>query len=129
MLTQLPKYLLLGFAAIFGALALLMWFVFLRPVERKTAHGVITNKIFKPAGQYVQYPVGLRSAFFAPSRIPIAECYVFTIQVDELAADVGVALNTLAAEGYDVGQRVKIEYQERSLPGIWRRVYVLQMSR
>lgn len=127
-MTQLPKYLLLGFAAILGAFALLMWFAFLRPVERKTAQGVITRKIFKPAGEYVQYPVGMRSAFFAPSRIPIAECYVFTLQVDALAADVGVALNTLAAEEYNIGQKVNIEYQERGLPGIWRRVYVIRMS-
>jgi hypothetical protein len=100
-----------------------LWFVFLRPVERKTAQGVITHKIFKPAGQYVQYPVGM------PSRIPIAECYVFTIQVDDLAADVAVALNTLASEEYTVGQKVKIQYEERSLAGIWRRVYVTQMGR
>jgi hypothetical protein len=126
---KLPAYILLPLAAIFALAALLLWFVFLRPVERKTAQGVITHKILKPAGQYVQYPAGMRTAFFAPSRIPIAECYVFTIQVDDLAADVAVALNTLAAEEYEVGQRVKIQYQERSLPGIWRRVYVMQVGR
>ena len=71
----------------------------------------------------------MRSAFFAPAHIPIAECYVFTVQVDALAADVAVALNTVAAEEFNAGQRVNIEYQERSLPGIWRRVYVLRMSR
>jgi hypothetical protein len=128
-MTQLPKYLLLGFAAILGAFALLVWYVFLRPVEVRAGHGIITNKIFKPAGQYVQYPVGMRTGFFAPARIPIAECYVFTIQVEDLAADVGVAVNTLAAEEFNVGEPVKIQYQERSLPGIWRRVYVLRMNR
>jgi hypothetical protein len=126
---RLPINILLIFAAICAVFALLLWFVFLRPVERKTAQGVITHKIFKPAGQYVQYPVGMRSAFFTPSRIPIAECYVFTIQVDDIAADVAVALNTLASEEYTVGQKVKIQYEERSLPGIWRRVYVMQMGR
>jgi len=127
MMIQLPKYLLLGFAAILGALALLLWLVFLRPAERKTAQGVITHRIFKPAGEYVQYPAGMRGAFFAPSRIPMAECYVFTIQVNGLAADVAVALNTLAAEEFNVGQVVNIEYQERGFPGIWRRAYVLKM--
>lgn len=122
-------YILLPFAAICAVAALLLWFVFLRPVAVRTAQGVIMHKIFKPAGEYVQYPVGMRSAFFAPSRIPIAESYVFTIQVDEIAADVAVALNTLAAEEFNVGQKVKIEYQERSLPGLWRRVYVLRMTR
>ena len=128
-MTSISKYVLFPFAAICGIFILTIWFVFLRPVERKTAQGVITHKIFKPAGQYVQYPVGMRSAFFTPSRIPIAECYVFTIQVDDLAADVAVALNTLAADEYNVGQKVKIQYEERSLPGIWRRVYVTQMAR
>lgn len=129
MIAQLPRYLFFAFAGICALLFLVLWFVFLRPVERKTAQGVITHKIFKPAGQYVQYPVGMRSAFFTPSRIPIAECYVFTIQVDDLAADVAVALNTLASEEYTVGQKVKIQYEERSLAGIWRRVYVTQMGR
>src|SRR5216684_2590349 len=128
MTRNLPGIALYLFAAICGVFALLLWFVFLRPVAQKTAQGVITHKILKPAGQYVQYPVGMRSAFFAPSHIPIAECYVFTIQVDDLAADVAVALNTLAAEEYEVGQKVKIQYEERSLPGIWRRVYVTQMA-
>jgi hypothetical protein len=126
---MLPKNVLFALAAVFALAFIVIWFVFLRPVELRTAQGTITNKIFKPAGQYVQYPVGMRSAFFAPARIPIAECYVFTIRVEDLAADVGVSLNTLATEEFNVGQPVMIQYQERSLPGIWRRVYVLQMSR
>jgi len=125
----LPKSVLFSFAAICTVAGLLLWLVFLRQVERKSARGTITQKIFKPAGEYVQYPVGMRSAFLAPSRIPIAECYVFVVHADILAADVGVALNTVAAQEYEIGQSVNLQYEERTLPGIWRRVYVIQMSR
>ena len=128
-MVRLPIYILLPFAAICAVGALVLWLVFLRPVDRKTAQGVITYKIFKPAGQYIQYPVGMRSAFFAPSRIPVAECYVFAVRVDSLAGDVGYALNTVAAQEYEVGQTVKIQYEERSLPPVWRRIYVTNMSR
>ena len=43
--------------------------------------------------------------------------------------DVGYALNTIAAQEYEVGQKVNIQYQERGLPLLWKRVYVAQMSR
>jgi hypothetical protein len=124
----LPRYLLFAFAAICALVAAAMWLAFLRPVEQKTAQGLITHKIFKPAGQYIQYPVGMRENFYTPSTIPIAECYVFVIHVDGLESDVGYALNTVAAQDFEVGQKVSIQYQERSLPLVWKRVYVTQMS-
>lgn len=124
----LPKPVLLAFAALCALFALAMWLVFLRPVERRTAQGVITHKIFKPAGHYVQYPVGMRDSFYSPSTIPIAECYVFAIHVDGLPLDVGVSLNTIAAREFEVGQSVNIQYQERSIPLLWKRVYVTQMT-
>ncbi len=106
-----------------------MWLVFLRPVERKTAHGVITHKILKPAGQYIQYPVGMRDSFYSPDIIPVSECYVFAIHVDQPALDVGYALNSIAARDFEVGQKVNLEYQERSIPLLWKRIYVTQMKR
>jgi hypothetical protein len=126
---SIPAYVLLPFAAVCAVVALLLWLVFLRPADRKVGQGAITRKIFKPAGEYVQYPSGMRDAFLAPARIPTGECYIFAVRVDGLSADAGVALNTLAAEEYEVGQRVSIEYQERGLPGVWKKVYVTRMSR
>jgi|SRR5450755_3050164 len=124
----LSKLILFTFAAIFAVLAVAMWLVFLRPGQRRTAQGVITHKIFKPAGQYVQYPVGMRDSFYSPSTIPIAECYVFAIHVEEPPLDVGYSLNTIAAGDFAVGQRVRLEYQERSVPLLWKRIYVTRMQ-
>jgi len=124
----LSKLVLFAFAAIFAVLAIGMWVVFLRPVERRTAQGTITHKIFKPAGQYVQYPIGLRDSFYSPSTVPIAECYVFAIHLDQPSLDVGYVLNTVASGDFEVGQKVNLVYQERSVPFMGRRIYVLQMS-
>jgi hypothetical protein len=125
---KLPPYILLSFAAICAFFGLLIWFVFLRPAATKAAEGVITYKVLKPAGQYVQYPTFTSGSFYTPSIIPIAECYVFVIQVDQLSASVGYSLNTLASGQFNVGQRVNIQFQERDLPGVWHRIYVTGMS-
>jgi hypothetical protein len=124
------KYLLYVFAGICAVLALMMWVVFLRPAVNRTAQGKITEKIFKPVDQYVQYPTRTSaSSFYAPSVISIAECYVFGIQIDGSSDSVGYSLNTLAASEFDVDQKVRIEYHERGFPGIWHRLYVTKMSR
>jgi hypothetical protein len=122
------RSLLFSFAAVCAAFSLLMWLVFLRPAATKAAQGVITYKVLKPAGQYVQYPTFTGGSFYTPNIIPIAECYVFVIQVDPLAASLGYSLNTVASARFEVGQKVNIQYQERGLPGIWRRIYVTSMS-
>lgn len=116
-------------AAVMALFALAMWVIFLRPAATATATGVITSKTYKPAGEYVQYPAGLRrDSFYSPNRIPIAECYILVIHVDELQADVGYVANIREAENYSVGQRVTLRYQVRGIPGIWRRVFVLGLT-
>jgi hypothetical protein len=115
-------------AIIFGAASVVIWFTFLRPTATKFVAGVILSKRFKPAGEYWQQPAGQRSGFYAPTRIPIAECYVFEIQVERWPAAAHTSLNTVAAREFDVGHRVNIEYQERGIPLLWKRIYVLNMS-
>jgi len=115
-------------AAVFGLISVLIWFVFLRPVAKRSAVGVIRNKQFKPAGEYWQQPAGQRGGFWTPTRIPIAECYVFEIQVEGWPDVAHASLNTVAAREFEVGQRVNIEYQERGIPFLWKRAYVLDMT-
>jgi hypothetical protein len=114
-------------AAVGATFALGVWFVFLRPVAQHTAEGVITRKVFKPADTYWQQPTGQRTNFWMPTRIPIAECYVFTIRLDSQPVDAVFSLNTTASEGFAVGRRVSINYEERGLGVFWQRVYVLDM--
>jgi hypothetical protein len=118
---------LLALAVAFALLALLIWWVFLRPVPRQTASGVITQKTFKPASTYWQYPGGERTNFWTPTAIPIAECYVFTVRVEGQPVEAYFALNTTAAKSFEVGQGVTISYERRGLPPLWERVYVMDM--
>lgn len=114
-------------AIFFAIVAVGIWFVFLRPVPQQKATGTVTHKIFKPAGEHWQYPVGLERGFLLPTKIPIAESYIFGIQIDGSGEVVGYALNTVASKEFEVGKRVQIEYQERGIPLLWRRLYVLDM--
>ena len=115
-------------ASLFALTAGLIWFVFLRPAPVQTALGVIHSKSYKPAGEYWQQPVGNRDGFWTPTRIPIAECYIFGIQVEGQAGEARIARNTIEAQAFNVGQRVQIEYVERGLPLICKRIYVTDMK-
>ena len=115
-------------ASLFALTAGLIWFVFLRPAPVQTALGVIHSKSYKPAAEYWQQPVGNRDGFWTPTRIPIAECYIFGIQVEGQAGEARIARNTVEAQAFNVGQRVQIEYVERGLPLIWKRIYVTDMK-
>src|SRR5215813_4797820 len=88
----------------FALLAGGIWVVFLRPVPVKAAKGTITNKTFKPAGTYWQYPVGANRSFHTPTQIPIAEAYVFEISVEGVEGQIFYSLNTVASQAFNVGQ-------------------------
>jgi hypothetical protein len=115
-------------AILFALIAGLIWFAFLRPVPVQTAVGIIRTKSFKPAGQYWQQPTGNRDSFWTGTRIPIAECYIFGIQVDGRVGEARASLNTIESQAFNVGQKVQIEYVERGLPLVWKRVYVTSMK-
>jgi hypothetical protein len=115
-------------ALVFALIAGLIWFAFLRPTPVQTAVGVIRSKSFKPAGEYWQQAVGNRDGFWTATRVSIAECYIFGIQVDGRVGEARVSLNTVESQAFDIGQRVQIEYVERGLPLIWKRVYVTGMK-
>jgi hypothetical protein len=120
---------LLFFVAIlFAVFAVGIWAIFLRPAPLKMARGTITKKTFKPAGTSWQYPAGLNRGFRTVTPIPIAEAYVFEVRVDGFEGPIFYSLNTVASQAFDVGRRVHIRYQERGIPFIWKRVYVLDMS-
>ena len=121
----------LAIAAMAAAASGAIWWVFLRPVARRQARGVITQKVFKPASTYWQQPTGMRDGFWTPVRIPIAESFVFAVRLDERGEgrpeEAWYSANVVEAGAFDVGQKVEIDYQERGVPGVWKRVYVVDM--
>ena len=117
----------LAISTVFAATALLLWLVFLRPASASTAIGTIRSKTYRPAGTYTQFQPGVDRGFRTPTEIPIAESYVFEIAIDGRSDPLRYSLNTTASERFSVGQRVWVEYEERSLLPFWRRVFVLEM--
>jgi hypothetical protein len=96
--------------------------------ETKTAIGIITSKMSKPASTYRSPPGGKDGAFSGTREIPIAQSVVFEIKVEGLSSNVRYSLNTIAAAEYKVGQRVRIEYVKRAVVPLRRRIYVRKMS-
>lgn len=104
-----------------------IWLVFLRPVPRLSAKGVITSKNYKPPGEYTQFHAGDRAGFRQPTRIPIAEGYVVEIEIEDSKASVIALLNSTEAQWYEVGTQVEFDYEQRGIPLLWKRVYVLSV--
>jgi hypothetical protein len=122
-----PKLLFLV-AILFAVLAGGIWVVLLRPVPLKAAIGTIIQKTFKPAGTYWRYPVGVSRGFRTATPIPVAEAYVFEVKVGRFESPIFYSLNSVASQAFEVGARVQIRYHERTIPLIWKRVYVVDMS-
>jgi hypothetical protein len=79
--------------------------VLLRPVPVRTATGTIRSKTWQPAGEYWQFPVGMRGSFREPTRVPLAEHYLLRIEAEGQPEELRYPVNTVAAEGLEVGQR------------------------
>jgi hypothetical protein len=94
----------------------------------RPAPAVITAKTNKEPRVTRQQPTGIRTNFWMPTRIPLAECYLFIIRLEAMPVHAIFSLNTTAAEPFNVGQRVAIEYEERGIPLNWKRVYVQDMK-
>jgi hypothetical protein len=112
-------------AITFALIALAGFLVLAQPTTRKTATGVITSKTFKPDSTHTQTHGGRRRS---STQIPIAEAYSFEIKVDEMDEPARISLNTLASKNFEIGQQVRIEYDWRRIPFIFRRVTVVDMK-
>lgn len=114
-------------AGSFAFLALAIYVIFLRPVPVENATGSITEKTFKPAGTYWQYPVGLDRGFRTATPIPVAEADVFQLAVDGFPGPVFYSTNTVDSRSFSVGQRIAIQYRKRVIPFAGTRIYVIDM--
>lgn len=125
---MMPKFQFV-MASAFLVLALGIWVVFLRPAPLRTATGTIQSKTFQPAGAYVQYQPGTRQGFYTPTTIPTSEHFVIGIRVPGQPTELRYAANPTEASGLEIGQQVRVDYQERGVPPLWRRVYVITLKR
>ncbi|MGI8742123.1 MAG: hypothetical protein ACR2NN_06060 [Bryobacteraceae bacterium] len=119
---------IISFALMCTVAFIALWMTFVRPVQSRSASGVITQKNFKGASTYSQQPSGLNRGFTTPTDIAIAESYVFEIQLDGIREPVRFWQNTIASRDFKVGQRVRVEYKERGIPLFWKRRNVMDMK-
>jgi hypothetical protein len=53
---------------------------------------------------------------------------VFSIRLDDRPVEAIFSLNATASECFDTGQRVSIDFEERGIPLVWKRVVDMKPS-
>jgi len=120
--------LLLLCAGIFALAGICVGCVFMRTSQPKSGNGIIRNKIGMGGGTYQQQQVGTDRGFRTPNQIAIAPSYTFEVEVEGLAEKARCSLNTVAAQKFEIGQKVRVEYIVRGVKPIWSRTYVTSME-
>jgi hypothetical protein len=115
-------------ASLFALAGICIGCVFMRTSQPKTAFGIIRNKIGYGGGTYQQQQVGIDRGFRTPNQIAIAASYTFEVEVEGLTEKARCSLNTIAAEKFEVGQKVRVQYIHKGMKPIWSRVYVTSME-
>lgn len=95
---------------------------------RQTATGIILAKEHKPEGTYTQTPAGARrEGFWTPTSIPIAEAFIFDIQLDSPPGGiVRYSTNVILGRRFEKGQKVELDYEVRGTI-FGKRAYVLEL--
>ncbi len=115
-------------AGLFSVSALTIGCVFFGSGEPRRVVGTIKDTFQRSGSTYTQYPVGSDRSFRTPTNIPIAESVIFEIAIDGREEPLRYSTNTVDARKFSVGQQVTVEYIERGIPLIWKRVYVTNME-
>ena len=115
-------YIVMFFLAIF--IFFLIWLFLVR--ESKVIHGTayITEKIYKEPSVYSRSNAGINRSFQSNTNINIAESYVLVLKIENEQKETAYGLNTILAEKYSVGQKVKVLYTKQGLPFIWQIIRV-----
>jgi hypothetical protein len=108
-------------------LAAVVWFVLVRPVSARSGLGTIVGKTFQPSQPYTRVRSGPRREFWSEEKIQMPDSYLFAIRLDD-ASEVHYRLDAAAAAEFSIGQRVKVRLEERSIPLLWKRVYVREIA-
>ena len=121
----------LPLALIMLLVAVSIWYIYLRPVPEKQGTGVITSFQFLPAETVERsVPRLMRSLEYMPrhTRYSLPDRYVYQIGLEPQGIEAMYTVPTPNSPEFEVGQRVKLVYQERYIPFRGRRVFVKEMS-
>ncbi|MFL6449152.1 MAG: hypothetical protein ACJ746_15915 [Bryobacteraceae bacterium] len=113
-------------AVTLAVVSVLIWWVLVRPISPQSAIGTIVGKTYHAPGEYTRLRTGPRREVWSREKINLPEGYVFDIDLGN-AKLVHYGLSDGAAAEFNIGQKVRIEYEERKLPYVWKRAYVRKM--
>jgi len=124
---RIPSILLWTVAALGLIVATGVWFVLVRPVRVRSDLGTIIGKTFQAAQTYTRVRTGPRRELWSTEKIQMPDSYLFAIRLDD-ASEVNFRLNAAASAQFDIGQKVKVRLEERSIPLVWKRRYVREIA-
>jgi uncharacterized OB-fold protein len=104
-----------------------IWFVLVRPVRARSAEGTVVGKTFQASQTYTRVRSGPRREFWSTEKVQMPDSYLFAIRLDD-ASEVHYRLDAAAAAEFSIGQKVKVRLEERSIPLLWKRVYVREIA-
>lgn len=117
-----------GAAAALAIAACVIWLALIRRGPEETALATILTKGHLSGSTYFQQPIGADRGFKVPTHIAIAEANAFELTVDGVADTVRASFNTVKSRQFDVGQRVRVQYERRGIPPLWTRITVVEMT-
>lgn len=122
-----PKaQLILGALAV--VFAIVMWAAFIRAVPTRAGVGTITGKTLKAARDVKNTPLNDGRSTLNPSSVRIPQGYAFEVELPDGAGTGVHYLEEKFGEPFQVGQKVKVSYQVKGLPPLWKRTFVLEMD-
>lgn len=119
-------------ALVFAGLAGGLWYYYVRPVPDAMGTGIITGKTFYPAERVEKsVPRTTRSLEQTPYELKydLPDRYAFRIRLDGKDFSVVYTAPALESQGIDIGTRVTVVYEERSLPLTQPRFLVKHMAK
>jgi hypothetical protein len=122
-------YLALFAALVVALFSIVMWYGFVRYVPQLSGSAIITSKTFQPAHTVKRFQGGARRESWTQEEFRVPDGYVFQLNVDGLQAPVYYSCDARAAATYEVGQKVRVQYEERGFPLMSKRIRVIGMAR
>lgn len=127
----MSNYLTFFFVLVILVFSVGCWHFLVRPLPKKTSTGVITSRAFQPAEQVEKLiPRTNRSLEEQPREIKysLPDRYTFGIRLDHNQADISYTVAVVGMEKVQIGQRVQVDYLERYIPFVGRKIFVKSVT-
>ena len=123
----LNPYIAIPIAVLALAAAGFLWYVMVRPVPEQVAVATVTERGFAEAERVEKsVPQTGRVVETGPRKTAYTLPYrhVYTLRLDGRDGPVQHSVQSIGEPEFEIGQRVRVVYQERHIPFLGSRVYV-----